>query len=144
MVKISEFARARGVEPDTVSQYMRRHGMDYDKEQGLTEEQQEELEKMYPSPSALEVVPVDPEKEKLREDLQDKEQELKEAYKKIMQLQDEKAALIEKASKVAFLEDLQEKKEQELKEKEQLILEKTGELEKLKHRGLWARILNKQ
>lgn len=142
-MKISEFARLRGEDPDTVSQYMRRHSMEYDKEHGLTEDQEKELEKKYPLPTLPDIVHVDPEKERLKDELHERDKELKEAYLQIIKLQDEKALLIEKAAKIELLEDLQQKKELEIQEKDQLIKDKDQELTRLKSRGLWSRLLNK-
>ena len=70
---ITEFARARGVDPKTVNAYMKNHNIKYDRKLGLTDTQIEILEKKYRLPAPVTVITgLDPEEERiLRQRLDD-------------------------------------------------------------------------
>ena len=124
MLTLSAFARGRDVEPKTVSIYMKRHKMTYDKDKGLTDEQIAILDEVYPIPKPVVVIQGLPaeEERKLREDLQVALQRLSVAQERIVELTEKNATL-------QLLEDKASLQEQEL--------------QRLKSRSLWERLINK-
>lgn len=124
MLTLSAFARGRDVEPKTVSIYMKRHKMTYDKDKGLTDEQIAILDEIYPIPKPVIVVnglPAEEERQ-LREELDEVRKKLDVAKDKIIELTERNATL-------QLLEDKASLQEQEL--------------QRLKSRNLWERLINK-
>lgn len=124
MLTLSAFARGRDVEPKTVSIYMKRHNMTYNKDKGLTDEQIAILDEIYPIPKPVIVVnglPAEEERQ-LREELDDVRKKLDVAKDKIIELTERNATL-------QLLEDKASLQEQEL--------------QRLKSRNLWERLINK-
>lgn len=131
MVSLSAFARGRNIEPKTVSIYMKRHNMPYDKAKGLSEEQIATLEEIYPIPKPVVIVNgLDSEEERALR------QELEEAYRKLDIAKDKILELTEQTAVVKFLQDKSEEQNLKIEKQEQ-------EIERLKHRNLISRILNK-
>lgn len=124
MLTLSAFARGRDVEPKTVSIYMKRHNMTYNKDKGLTDEQIAILDEIYPIPKPVIVVnglPAEEERQ-LREELDEVRKMLDVAKDKIIELTERNATL-------QLLEDKASLQEQEL--------------QRLKSRNLWERLINK-
>ena len=124
MLTLSAFARGRDVEPKTVSIYMKRHNMTYNKDKGLTDEQIAILDEIYPIPKPVIVVnglPAEEERQ-LREELDEVRKKLDVAKDKIIELTERNATL-------QLLEDKARLQEQEL--------------QRLKSRNLWERLINK-
>lgn len=124
MLTLSAFARGRDVEPKTVSIYMKRHNMTYNKDKGLTDEQIAILDEIYPIPKPVIVVnglPAEEERQ-LREELDEVRKKLDVAKDKIIELTERNATL-------QLLEDKASLQEQEL--------------QRLKSRNLWERLINK-
>lgn len=124
MLTLSAFARGRDVEPKTVSIYMKRHNMTYNKDKGLTDEQIAILDEIYPIPKPVIVVnglPAEEERQ-LREELDDVRKKLDVAKDKIIELTERNATL-------QLLEDKASLQEQEL--------------QRLRSRNLWERLINK-
>lgn len=124
MLTLSAFARGRDVEPKTVSIYMKRHNMTYNKDKGLTDEQIAILDEIYPIPNPVIVVNgLSAEEERqLREELDEVRKKLDVAKDKIIELTERNATL-------QLLEDKASLQEQEL--------------QRLKSRNLWERLINK-
>ena len=124
MLTLSAFARGRDVEPKTVSIYMKRHNMTYNKDKGLTDEQIAILDEIYPIPKPVIVVNgLSAEEERqLREELDEVRKKLDVAKDKIIELTERNATL-------QLLEDKASLQEQEL--------------QRLKSRNLWERLINK-
>lgn len=124
MLTLSAFARGRDVEPKTVSIYMKRHNMTYNKDKGLTDEQIAILDEVYPIPKPVIVVNgLSAEEERqLREELDEVRKKLDVAKDKIIELTERNATL-------QLLEDKASLQEQEL--------------QRLKSRNLWERLINK-
>ena len=124
MLTLSAFARGRDVEPKTVSIYMKRHNMTYNKDKGLTDEQIAILDEIYPIPKPVIVVnglPAEEERQ-LREELDEVRKKLDVAKDKIIELTESNATL-------QLVEDKASLQEQEL--------------QRLKSRNLWERLINK-
>ena len=124
MLTLSAFARGGDVEPKTVSIYMKRHNMTYNKDKGLTDEQIAILDEIYPIPKPVIVVnglPAEEERQ-LREELDEVRKKLDVAKDKIIELTERNATL-------QLLEDKASLQEQEL--------------QRLKSRNLWERLINK-
>ena len=124
MLTLSAFAKGRDVEPKTVSIYMKRHNMTYNKDKGLTDEQIAILDEVYPIPKPVIVVNgLSAEEERqLREELDEVRKKLDVAKDKIIELTERNATL-------QLLEDKASLQEQEL--------------QRLKSRNLWERLINK-
>lgn len=132
MLTQSDFARTRGVDPKTVSIYMVRHGMIYDKERGLSPDQIEKLDAVYPLPAPIQIVE---DTESIKKLIATQEQ--------LIKLQDEyselKGQLLLAANEKYKMELLEQKSE----EQDARIRQLEEENHRLKNRNLWQRILNK-
>lgn len=131
MTRIVDFAAEVGQDPATIGAYMKHHKMQYDRKTGLTDEQIAELSKQYKKPS--DVVAVDNESR----------EQLLVAQAEIIRLKDEIISLTKQASKIELLEDLQAKQEQRQEELAAELTEARQEIERLKNRSLWQRLMNK-
>lgn len=163
-MNISDFARARNVEPQTVSRYIKRHPeiekltIKNGKKVELTAEAEELLDEIYPLPRPVEIVQGVPEKE--HRELLNKYAQAQEI---IIKLQEERVLQAEKLAKLEATQALLEDKEKQLalqselrekaekradnaEERVQSAEERAQSAEehanKLLTRGLIARILN--
>ena len=160
---ITEFARSREVQSQTISSALRRHGYKYNKYEGLTDDMLSFLESEYPEPKqALIVTGLSPEEEReLREELDRSRRKLEEAQKVIIDMTNSSANMrVELKERELLLEARQSELTSEkerlaesqtalLSAQEQIeLLRSELNLEKqasedLRKRGLIARILNK-
>lgn len=146
IIRIVDFAEERNVDGATVGAYMKNHQMKYDRKTGLTDNQIKILSEKYPLPAA-EVVVMDNES---RDKLLESQAQLLKAQAEISHLKDEIIRLTEQTAKIALLEDMQSKQEQreqeltaEVQSKDVELIEARHEIERLRKRGLWQRIVNK-
>ena len=158
---IAEFSSNRGVKEQTVSMYMRRCGMRYDKAAGLSEDQLEVLDKQYPLPKPVTVIEGIP-KEQHYQELHHKDEEIQALQQRIVTLTEQAAKvqlLEEKAARLELLEEREAQKDRRIEELtaqaarvgdlEELLKQETArrfdrdqELRRLKARSLWDRIWN--
>lgn len=145
-MNISEFAKSRAVDAQTVATYLRRHKIPYSRSEGLTDEAMELLDKQYPIPSDIIIRVKDEEAE---QKLKEKEQELEEvksqldkAKDKIITLLEANEHFIEEVAKVLMLEDKTKSQTEQIDKLQQDIEERDKEIERLKNRGLIARLMN--
>lgn len=165
-LKLSDFAKSRGVNRDTITQYIRRNKEQFEghtkvdgKWMELDQVAEELLDKKYPLPHPVEIV----------EDTESRRQLIL-AQQRIIQLQQELAAAKDTIALTTKNEFLLEQKEKEVKEQKKQLETQQNDLEKirqekqllelkkntvenelkfvkdenerLKNRGLFARILN--
>ena len=144
---VTEFARERNTEPQTVTHYMSRHGLEYDRSKGLTEAQEQYLSEQYPLPKE-EVVRVIEDTESLRK--------YTEAVEKIAELEAEKGKLTAQVARLELMEEqresLIETNKEQSEELEQMRIDKAlaeqeqerlkQELERIQNRNLLQRIFN--
>lgn len=131
MTSLTAFAKERNVDPKAISIYLKRHKIDYDKSKGLTDEQIEMLDKVYPVPKPVIVVnglDIDEER-KLREELEQTQKKLSIALESLNSAKDKIVELTEKVADVQLLETKND--------------EQQKELERLKNRTFWERLVNK-
>ena len=155
-MKISEFVIGRNVASATVQQYINRHKEDFEglitkgknkKEIILGDEAIKLLEKKYPLPKPIEVItkgmiPIeehDELKSKYIEALEEGKRLLEERNQLKLEVKEHEKTYMLIAQKDKDIKRLEE--EQEQKEAENIALRE--EIEKLKKRNLWERILNK-
>lgn len=163
---ITEFARSRNEQAQTISIYMKRHAAEFEghtrkkgKSVELDEKAIEILDKVYPVPKPVQIINgVDPDEHKRvqteLEILRKKYEATLETMSKLQTqvIEDQKLIAQADAQKI-LLEDKQKQLEEVKKEKDgqdirigeqnQKIAELQLENERLKNRGLWARLLNK-
>ena len=172
-MNITEFARQRGVEPQTVRHYInehaeiKKHTTKNGKSVELLAEAEKLLDQKYPLPKPIEIIEDKESRQKLIQaqelivQLQQKQLELME------RIADQSTAIAKAEAQTILLEDkerqLQERDKQikelgqrlnekeyelseqrsELEEEKEQKLEAVQEVERLKNRGLWDRIMNK-
>lgn len=164
-MNISEFARSRGEEPQTVRHYInshpdiKKHTRKNGKETELTDEAIELLDKVYPLPRPVQLVNgVDPEEHK---DVQDKltaaqefiiklQNKMMEDQKLLAQAEAQKILLEDRESQLKIATEEGEKKDTEIDLQKKKIEEQNRQLEelknkneRLKNRSLFERIFNK-
>lgn len=152
-MKLVDFARDRLVEPQTVRIYMKRHGMEYDTEHGLTDEQIKELSEKYPEPAQKIVEQIEDATTKALLSAQD---EIIRLQKQVQKLTEDTARMLLLEEKTQALTDTNREQAERIeklkvdkavsdKEQEHLqtkVTEQEQEIERLKSRNLWQRILN--
>lgn len=121
-MKIKEFADVRGIDAQAISRYMKRHGMSYDRNIGLTEKQLSVLAEKYPLPKPIYVVQ---DEELLRENSELKDRLLK-AQEAILSCQTE-------LNRLASIEGLYEANKVLLEDKKALLEEKDAAIKSLKN-----------
>lgn len=143
---IAEFAKSRGVDGQTVATYLRRHKIAYSRSEGLSDEAMKILDAKYPVPADVVIRVKDEEAE---QKLKEKEQELEEvksqldkAKDKIITLLEANEHFIEEVAKVLMLEDKTKSQTEQIDKLQQDIEERDKEIERLKNRGLIARLMN--
>ena len=164
-MNISEFARSRGIEPQTVRhyvndhEYIKKHTKKVGKTVELSEEAIELLDKIYPLPRPVQLVNgVDPEEHK---DVQDKltaaqefiiklQNKMMEDQKLLAQAEAQKILLEDRESQLKIATEEGEKKDTEIdlqkkkiEEQNRQLEELKNENERLKNRSLFERIFNK-
>lgn len=152
-MKLVDFARDRLIEPQTVRIYMKRHGMEYDTEKGLTDEQIEKLSEKYPEPAKKIVEQIEDATTKALLSAQD---EIIRLQKQVQKLTEDTARMLLLEEKTQALTDTNKEQAEQIeklkvdkavsdKEQEHLqtkVTEQEQEIERLKSRNLWQRILN--
>ncbi len=152
-MKLVDFARDRLVEPQTVRIYMKHHGMEYDTEHGLTDEQIKELSEKYPEPAQKIVEQIEDATTKALLSAQD---EIIRLQKQVQKLTEDTARMLLLEEKTQALTDTNREQAERIeklkvdkavsdKEQEHLqtkVTEQEQEIERLKSRNLWQRILN--
>lgn len=153
-MKLVDFARDRLIEPQTVRIYMKRHGMEYDTEKGLTDEQIEKLSEKYPEPAKKIVEQIEDATTKALLSAQD---EIIRLQKQVQKLTEDTARMLLLEEKTQALTDTNKEQAEQIeklkvdkavsdKEQEHLqakVTEQEQEIERLKSRNLWERIFNK-
>lgn len=141
---ITEFARERGVSPETVGAYLHRkyNKYQYDRTRGLSAEALEWLDQKYPVKNPVVIV----------------DHETIEALQaKIIKLQDEQKALLvekseleKKVGRLELLEDTAQRQAEEVRDLQKELVSKDAtirlrdeEITRMKQRSLIERILNK-
>ena len=113
---LSEFARERNQDVSAIKMYMKRHGMEYDRTNGLTDKQLDSLDKQYPLPKPVTVVDGIPERDYI-----DALERLDRAKDKMFELQnklfDAQLQISEQKSDRLLLEEKTENLKKELVEK---------------------------
>lgn len=113
---LSEFARERNQDVSAIKMYMKRHGMEYDRTNGLTDKQLDSLDKQYPLPKPVTVVDGIPERDYI-----DALERLEKAKDKMFELQnklfDVQLQISEQKSDKLLLEEKTENLKKELMEK---------------------------
>ena len=127
-MKIKDFAAQHGLEQQAVRKYLKRHPELKIQRQGreieLSDEVVEQLEKQYPPPKPVQVIQGVPHEEHERV---------------LRQVQELQAKLIESQEKqLELTQQLAQEQQKTL-----LLEQKDQEIERLKGRTLWERILNK-
>lgn len=152
-MKLVDFARDRLIEPQTVRIYMKRHGMEYDTEKGLTDEQIEKLSEKYPEPAKKIVEQIEDATTKALLSAQD---EIIRLQKQVQKLTEDTARMLLLEEKTQALTDTNKEQAEQIeklkvdkavsdKEQEHLqakVTEQEQEIERLKSRKLWQRIFN--
>ena len=152
-MKLVDFARDRLIEPQTVRIYMKRHGMEYDTEKGLTDEQIEKLSEKYPEPAKKIVEQIEDATTKALLSAQD---EIIRLQKQVQKLTEDTARMLLLEEKTQALTDTNKEQADQIeklkvdkavsdKEQEHLqakVTEQEQEIERLKSRKLWQRIFN--
>lgn len=149
---ITEFASSRNEQTQTISAFIKRHPEKFEghtKKVGKTVELDENaidiLDKQYPLPKPVTVINgVDPEEyEKILQDLKELQKKYDAAIENIAKIQTERLAekeLIGKAeAQQLLLENTEKQLNDEKEEKEKL----QAEIDRLKNRTFWERVLNK-
>ena len=157
-MNISEFARSRGIEPQTVRHYVndhediKKHTKKVGKTVELSDEAIELLDKIYPLPRPVQLVNgVDPDEHKAVQDkltaaqdfiikLQNK---MMEDQKLLAQAEAQKQLLEDKEAQLNAAKVEGEKKDTEIEEQKKKIEELKNENERLRNRSLIERIFNK-
>ena len=113
---LSDFARQRNQDVSAIKMYMKRHGLDYDRTTGLTDEQLAILDEQYPLPKPVTILNGIPEKEYI-----DVLERLDKAKDKMFELQnklfDVQLQISEQKSDRLLLEEKTENLKKELVEK---------------------------
>ena len=149
-MNITEFAESRNVKSTTVYQYIQRHKetfKDHTKKIGNTAELDDEalgiLDKVYPLPKPVQVIEGIPEAEHLRE-IAEKDKEIQALQQKIIDMQRDYMEIKEQIGiqegKLYLLDAKIEENQVVRAENEQL----KADLERIRSRSLFERILNKQ
>ena len=139
---LSDFARQRNQDVSAIKMYMKRHGMEYDRTNGLTDEQLVVLDAQYPLPKPVTVVNGVPESDYI-----DALERLEKAKDKMFELQnklfDVQLQISEQKSDKLLLEEKTENLKKELMEKadeigklREQLSDVQKENEKLKNRKL--------
>lgn len=157
-MNISEFARSRGIEPQTVRhyvndhEYIKKHTKKVGKTVELSDEAIELLDKIYPLPRPVQLMNgVDPDEHKAVQDkltaaqdfiikLQNK---MMEDQKLLAQAEAQKQLLEDKEAQLNAAKVEGEKKDTEIEEQKKKIEELKNENERLRNRSLFERIFNK-
>lgn len=164
-MNISEFARSRGIEPQTVRHYVndhediKKHTKKVGKTVELSDEAIELLDKIYPLPRPVQIMNgVDPEEHKavvdklssaqeyiikLHETVEQLKDKVNENEKLIAQAEAQKILLEDKNSQLEAAREEGEKKDTEIEEQKKKIEELKNENERLRNRSLFERIFNK-
>ena len=164
-MNISEFARSRGVEPQTVRhyvndhEYIKKHTKKVGKTVELSEEAIEFLDKIYPLPRPVQLMNgVDPDEHKAVQDKLTAAQEfiiklqnkMMEDQKLLAQAEAQKILLEDRESQLKIATEEGEKKDTEIdlqkkkiEEQNRQLEELKNENERLKNRSLFERIFNK-
>lgn len=149
-MKLKDFADERGVDRDTIAQYVRRHQKTFEKHikmdgnsLRIDETAEAELSKKYP------ILPVIQSAENLQtlKELAEANRQLAKVQQMVIDLQQEKYALTARCltaesnkQQIEYKADLMEKKAEKEKQKSEDLQK---EITELKTRGFWARIRNK-
>jgi predicted ribosome quality control (RQC) complex YloA/Tae2 family protein len=155
---ITEFARGRNIQPQTISIYIRRHAKRFEghtSKDGKTLELDDEAVKMldekYPLPKPVQVINgVDPEEYKLlQEEVDHLHRQYEAKMEVILSLQDKLNQAQERIGQAEAAKLLLEDKKQQLEKAEDRIEKMESELQELRtenarllSRGLFARIFN--
>lgn len=164
-MNISEFARSRGIEPQTVRHYVndhediKKHTKKVGKTVELSDEAIELLDKIYPLPRPVQLVNgVDPDEHKAVQDKLTAAQEfiiklqnkMMEDQKLLAQAEAQKILLEDRESQLKIATEEGEKKDTEIvlqkkkiEEQNRQLEELKNENERLKNRSLFERIFNK-
>ena len=164
-MNISEFARSRGIEPQTVRhyvndhEYIKKHTKKVGKTVELSEEAIELLDKIYPLPRPVQLMNgVDPDEHKAVQDKLTAAQEfiiklqnkMMEDQKLLAQAEAQKILLEDRESQLKIATEEGEKKDTEIdlqkkkiEEQNRQLEELKNENERLKNRSLFERIFNK-
>jgi len=157
-LNISEFARSRGEEPQTVRHYInshpdiKKHTRKNGKETELTDEAIELLDKVYPLPRPVQLVNgVDPEEHKAVLDKLASTQEyviklqnkMMEDQKLLAQAEAQKQLLEDKEAQLNAAKVEGEKKDTEIDDLKKANEDLRVELERLKNRSFFDRLFNK-
>lgn len=157
-MNISEFARSRGIEPQTVRHYVndhediKKHTKKVGKTVELSDEAIELLDKIYPLPRPVQLVNgVDPDEHKAVQDKLTAAQEfiiklqnkMMEDQKLLAQAEAQKQLLEDKEAQLNAAKVEGEKKDTKIEEQIRQLEELKKENERLKNRSLFERIFNK-
>ena len=157
-MNISEFARSRGVEPQTVRHYgndhedIKKHTKKVGKTVELSDEAIELLDKVYPLPRPVQLVNgVDPDEHKAVQDKLTAAQEfiiklqnkMMEDQKLLAQAEAQKQLLEDKEAQLNAAKVEGEKKDTEIDDLKKANEDLRVELERLKNRSFFDRLFNK-
>lgn len=157
-MNISEFARSRGVEPQTVRHYVndhediKKHTKKVGKTVELSDEAIELLDKVYPLPRPVQLVNgVDPDEHKAVQDKLTAAQEfiiklqnkMMEDQKLLAQAEAQKQLLEDKEAQLNAAKVEGEKKDTEIDDLKKANEDLRVELERLKNRSFFDRLFNK-
>ena len=145
-MKLADFAAQRNVSKDTITAYIRRNPKKFsghvtvnNRRITIDDEALDILEKKYPLPQPIQII----------EDVESRAK-LIQAQQLIIQLQqkiqDQTLIVAQAETMKILLEDKEkqlEDKGKQLEDKEKQLVDKQAEINQLKNRNLWKRILNK-
>lgn len=154
-MNISEFAKSRGLQTNTVSKYIREHASEFDghtqvngKAVELDDRALELLEKKYPKPKDPIVIGIN--KDEHYTMMAEKDDQIRALQERIIEIQQKHEQVAYRLGQLASIEDQSAKVAEELKAAQAVIAEKdrdiykaNAEIERLKSRSLWQRIRNK-